>query len=315
MAKVLLIEDNKVQARAGIRDLEGAGYDVQWAEDGKSAIKASASGVFDIILLDIILPDMHGNQICQWLKQNEATRLTPIIMLTSQDSINDRVTGLEAGADDYIQKPYDIHELDARIRACLRTKALQDELSAKNKELEKLLNEVERLAITDHLTGLYNRRHFNSMLQREYNATERYTRPLACFIIDIDHFKSINDTYGHQAGDLVLKGVAKTLEGTLRKVDMLARWGGEEFVVLLPQTGLKAAKLAARRILDAVSSTQYPDIEDRKVTVSLGLCCLPHPAIKTAEGLISAVDQAMYIAKENGRNRFEVFGHNGDDVP
>ena len=307
MARILFIEDNKLQAKAGKSSLEDRGHEVTLAEDGKSAIKAAASGNFDIVVLDLVLPDMHGTQICQWMKQNESTRLIPVIMLTSRTSVNDRVSGLEAGADDYLEKPYNASELNARIKACLRTKALQDELSEKNRELEKLLKEVERLAITDHLTGLYNRRHFNSMLQREYNSAVRYKRPLACLLLDIDHFKSINDRFGHHVGDIVLKEVSAALQSTLRNVDIISRWGGEEFVVLLPQTGFDECLEAADRLLSEVSSRSYQGLEDRTVTISIGVCCLPSEDIKSAEELVNAADQALYTAKENGRNRVETY--------
>ena len=307
MAKILFIEDNKLQAKAGKRSLEDRGHEVTLARDGKSAIKAAAGGDFELIILALVLPDMQGTQICQWLKQNESTRLIPVIILTSRSSVNDRVTGLEAGADDFLEKPYNASELNARIKACLRAKALQDELAEKNKELEKLLKEVERLAITDHLTGLFNRRHFNSMLQREFNSAERYERPLSCFMIDIDNFKSINDDLGHHVGDIVLREVSSALQSSLRNVDIVSRWGGEEFVVLLPQTGLDKCVEAAERILSEISSRKFQDLDERTVTVSIGVCCVPDGSIASSEEMVNAADKALYIAKEKGRNRIEVF--------
>lgn len=305
MPDILLVEDNKVQANAGVKSLESMGHEVTLAADGKSALKAAATGSFDLIILDLVLPDMHGNQICKWLKNNESTRLIPVIMLTSKSSINDRVTGLEAGADDYLQKPYNIHELEARIRACLRTKALQDELAEKNHELQSLLKEVERLALTDHLTGLLNRRQFSSTLQQEFNEFTRYKTPLACFLVDIDNFKSINDELGHHVGDTVLKEISTVMTKTLRNVDIVARWGGEEFVVLLPQTEPEAAKGAARRVLKEVSSHAYTGTGNRAITVSIGISHASHESVETAEDLVKTADEAMYQAKQNGKNRAE----------
>jgi len=307
MANILLIEDNKVQAKAGKKDMEDLGHKVTLAMDGKSALKALSSNTYDLVLLDLVLPDMHGNQICQWLKQSEETRRLPIIMLTSHSSVKDLVTGLESGADDYLKKPYNKSELNARIRACLRTKALQDELAGKNMELEKLLHEVERLAITDHLTGLFNRRHFNTMLQREYNLAQRYKRPLACLMADIDHFKSINDSWGHHIGDSVLKEISDTLKKNLRNVDIVARWGGEEFVVLLPQTDIDASMDAAERLLESIASYKFNGLIDITVTLSIGISFVPDTSISSAEAMVKAADSALYMAKNNGRNRIEVY--------
>jgi len=307
MATILFIEDNKVQAKTGKKDMEDLGHKVTLAMDGKSAIKALSVNTYDLVLMDLVLPDMHGNQICQWLKQSEETRVLPIIMLTAQSSVKDCVTGLESGADDYLEKPYNKSELNARIRACLRTKALQDKLAEKNRELENLLHEVERLAITDHLTGLFNRRHFNTMLQREYNMAQRYKRPLSCLMADIDHFKSINDSQGHHAGDSVLRELSNTLKKTLRSVDIIARWGGEEFVVLMPQTNLDASMEAAERLLTSVASYKFKELRDMSVTLSIGVSSVPDTSISSAESMVKAADSALYRAKENGRNRIEVY--------
>nr|NIM81977.1 response regulator [Candidatus Aminicenantes bacterium] len=154
-AKILLVEDSKGQAKAAKDFLDSKGYEVIWVEDGKSAIGVAQSQTLDIILLDLILPDLNGHEVCRWLKVNQKTKEIPIIMLTVKDSVSDKVTGLEAGADDYIPKPFDDIELNARIYACLRTKALQDELRKKNSQLEELLTKVEALAITDPLTELF----------------------------------------------------------------------------------------------------------------------------------------------------------------
>ena len=236
---ILLVEDDKLQGKVTKDYLESTGYKVVWAEDGKSAIKAVKTQDIDLIVLDLVLPDINGNEVCRWLKLNQDTRGLPIIMLTAKSSTNDKVTSLTAGADDHLSKPFNESELGARIYACLRTKALQDELRDKNRQLEEVLSKVEVLAITDPLTHLYNRRHFENLIENEFASTARYKSPATCLMIDVDYFKSINDEYGHRTGDIVLKEISLIIKSCLRKVDTVARWGGEEFVVLLPRTKKK----------------------------------------------------------------------------
>lgn len=304
-AKILLVEDSKGQAEATKSFLEKKGYEVTWAEDGLTAFKIAKSQKVDIILLDRVLPDIDGNEICRWLKLNQDTKGIPIIMLTVKDSVSDKVNGLEAGADDYLPKPYDEVELNARIYSCLRTKALQDELRQKNKQLEEMLTRVETLAITDPLTGLFNRRRFESILSLEFKKATRYQAPLSCMMIDIDHFKEVNDAYGHRTGDMILKEIAGIIHKNIREVDTAARWGGEEFAVLIPNTTKENAVQPANRILKTVSKHSFPDIGGRHVTVSIGIADIMDPAITNEEKLVHAADLAMYAAKRKGRNKIE----------
>lgn len=304
-AKILLVEDSKGQAEATKSFLEKKGYEVTWAEDGLTAFKIAKSQKVDIILLDRVLPDIDGNEICRWLKLNHDTKGIPIIMLTVKDSVSDKVNGLEAGADDYLPKPYDEVELNARIYSCLRTKALQDELRQKNKQLEEMLTRVETLAITDPLTGLFNRRRFESILSLEFKKATRYQAPLSCMMIDIDHFKDVNDAYGHHTGDMILKEIAGFIHKNIREVDTAARWGGEEFAVLIPNTTKEDAVQPANRILKTVSKHSFPDIGGRHVTVSIGIADIMDPTITNEEKLVHAADLAMYAAKRKGRNKIE----------
>jgi diguanylate cyclase (GGDEF)-like protein len=305
-ANILLVEDSKSQAETTRGFLERSGYDVVVAEDGKIAIKEALQGKVDVVILDLVLPDMSGLEVCRWLKVNNSTRMTPILMLTAKGEVTDKVMGLESGADDYLSKPYSETELNARIYALLRTKALQDELKEKNVQLEKLLSRVETLAITDSLTGLFNRRHIETFIEKEFKAAYRYDSPLACLMIDIDFFKKINDDFGHQTGDSVLKEMANVITNNIREVDTAARWGGEEFVVLLPRCSREDALISASRLLEAVAEHVFTDIEDRKVTISIGIAGVPDPSVDTAEKFIDASDRAMYAAKNGGRNRIEI---------
>ena len=304
-AKILLVEDDKIQAGVTKDYLEANGYEVICVRDGKSAIKMAKTQHVDLILLDLILPDINGNEVARWLKLNEDTKGIPIIILTVKSSTIEKVAGLEAGADDYLPKPYNEIELNARIYACLRTKALQDELIQKNSQLEGVLLKVETLAITDSLTELFNRRHFGNTIEKEFNRTIRYQSPTSCLMIDIDYFKKINDEYGHRAGDLVLKEIAKIIKSCIREIDTVARWGGEEFIVLLPETKQENALQSAKRILEAISNHQFSGIPG-KITVSIGLASVPEASIDTADKLIHTSDLALYEAKDKGRNRIEV---------
>lgn len=304
-AKILLVEDDKLQGKVAKDYLEAYGHQVIWVEDGKSAIKIAKTQNVDIILLDLVLPDISGNEVCRWLKLNQDTRGIPIIMLTVKSSTMEKVEGLKAGADDFLPKPYNEIELNARIYASLRTKALQDELRKKNRELEEVLAKVELLAITDPLTNLFNRRHFETIIEKEFNRTVRYKSPISCLMIDVDHFKDVNDEYGHRTGDSVLKELATIIKNCLRKIDTMARWGGEEFVVLLPRTNKESALQAATRILTEISSHAFSDIQ-KQITVSIGIASVTDSSIDTAEKLIDLSDSALYEAKSKGRNRIEI---------
>jgi two-component system cell cycle response regulator len=304
-ANILLVEDNKTQAHIITDYLEKSGYQVVCVGDGMAAFKAAKTSTVDIILLDRILPDMDGSEVCRWLKLDQATRDIPIIMLTAKGAMSDRISGLEAGADDYLLKPFDDSELNIRIFARLRTKTHQDELKKKNRQLEDMLTRVESLAIMDPLTGIYNRRRFESIFTNEFKRATRYQLPLTCMMIDIDHFKLINDAHGHQEGDTMLKEIARIIQSTIREVDTLARWGGEEFVVLSPNTSKEKALLAAERVRKAVASHEFTRTETKNATVSIGVAGIPDPAMDSQDKMIHAADLAMYDAKKNGRNRVE----------
>jgi diguanylate cyclase (GGDEF)-like protein len=304
-ARILLVEDNRTQAGVIREFLEKNGYEVVWVEDGMSAFKAARTQQIDIVLLDLILPDIDGNEVCRWLKLDQNTRSIPIIMLTAKDSVIDKVASLEAGADDYLPKPFDTNELSARIHVRLRTKIQEDELKQKNRQLEDMLTRVETLAIMDSLTGLYNRRRFEVILESEFKRAARYQNPLSCLMIDIDHFKNVNDSFGHQGGDTVLREIAQLIQTTIREVDTPARWGGEEFVVLSPNTPKENAVLAAARILNAVTHHAFSGVKGGKITISIGVAGVPDPSIDSKEKLVHAADLAMYEAKKKGRNRVE----------
>ena len=307
-ANILYIEDSEGQGKATRDFLEKSGYEVTWVRDGMSVFRVAKTRPVDVILLDRVLPDMDGNKVCSWLKQEEQTRAIPIIMLTSLSTTAQKVQGLEAGADDYLAKPYDEIELSARVYAALRTKHLRDELSRKNDELQVMLKKVEALSITDPLTGLYNRRRFDEVLGTEFKKSRRYSFPLSCMMMDIDHFKNVNDMYGHPVGDMVIRDIALILQRSVRDIDTPCRWGGEEFIVLVPMTTKADALLPARRILESVANHAFAGLGDKKLTISIGIADLSGPGVDSADKLVQAADEALYQAKKNGRNRVEVKG-------
>ena len=309
--RVLLIEDNELQAQPVIHRLATLGYDVAWAATGAAGIQIANENAPDCILLDLELPDIDGFAVCRFLATRAVTRDIPIIMLTSRDAISDKIRGLETGAADYLPKPYDLGELDARIQACVRALALQREVVEKNRQLEDLLNRFRILASTDELTGLSNRRRFFDELDREFSRHQRYASPLALVIVDIDHFKLINDTHGHQTGDAVLREVGRRLLNAFRRADLVARYGGEEFAVLLPETGAAEAHEVAERVrafaADLTFGSGEPPI---RLTLSGGVAAALGAA-DTPEALVRRADAALYKAKSSGRNRIELATDDG----
>ncbi|MBS1111842.1 MAG: response regulator receiver modulated diguanylate cyclase [Nitrospirae bacterium] len=303
-ARILLVEDSEAQAGITNNALQRSGYEVILASDGISAIKAIVAASPDVVLLDLILPGMSGTEVCRWIKHNNDTKGIPVIMLTALSSVDDKASGIKAGADDYLPKPYNEIELNAKIYAALRTKALQDELRQKNKQLGELLAKMGALAITDPLTGLYNRRQFDAVLEAEWKKSQRYNYPVSCLLLDIDFFKAVNDTYGHKAGDLVLIEIANILKKSIRDVDTVARWGGEEFIAMFPHTDKTQSLIVAQRMLEKVSVHEFEQFPDKCLTASIGLSC-SSPSVNTKEQLIEEADKALYEAKRNGRNRIE----------
>lgn len=305
MEKILLVEDDKLQGKVTKEFLESKGFEVICAYTGKEAIKIVKTQLVELILLDIILPDMDGNEVCRFLKHIESTKAIPLIALTVKGSVADRISGLDAGADDYLPKPFSEEELLARIYANTRRKGFQDELSRMNKQLVEVLSRVEVFAATDPLTELFNRRYFENDLRKEFNMTLRYQSPTSILLIDIDKFKEVNDRYGHQAGDSCLKEIASIIRNCVRNVDTVGRWGGEEFIVLLPKINKENAMPPASRILKTISNNTFSSYP-ASITVSIGIASIPEQSIDSVEKFINAADHAMYEAKVRGGNRIEL---------
>ncbi|MBI5100714.1 MAG: diguanylate cyclase [Nitrospirae bacterium] len=303
-AKVLLVEDDPIQAKETEDLLINTGYEVLLARDGINAIKLVKSMKPDIILLDLILPGLGGYEVCRWLKLDETAKAIPVIMLTVKKDLAEKISGLQIGADDYLPKPYNALELNARIYACLRTKAIQDELREKNRQLEELLDKVNFMAATDSLTGLFNRRKLQENLSIEFERAKRYKIPFSLVMLDIDYFKKINDDFGHGTGDSVLKEVADIILKSVREIDTAARFGGEEFIIILPNTDRKSAVIVADRMRESLAGHVFTGVT-RKITASVGISGMPDAEIVNEDLLLRCADMALYRAKQNGRDRTE----------
>jgi diguanylate cyclase (GGDEF)-like protein len=302
-AKILVVEDSRSQLEWITKVLTGDGFRVEAAVDGREALRKYMAEKPDLVLLDMILPDMDGLQVLRFLKQNnqkEEETFVPVILLSVKADLDSRVKGLRIGADDFLAKPFAEAEVLARAAAMLRIKGLQDQLRDAKRQLEKL-------SIEDGLTRLFNHRHFEDELRREFGRAARYNDPLALIMLDLDHFKRVNDTWGHVFGDRVLRTAADLIRGNVRETDICARYGGEEFVCILPKTPLSGALKVATRIHESFRGHEFVD-EGRsgagatqapvRVTASLGVASYPAPSVTSAEGLVKAADEAMYRAKK-----------------
>jgi diguanylate cyclase (GGDEF)-like protein len=297
--RVVIVDDDPAIRRLVRLLLKRSGYESVEFGMGEEAREQLGNIEWDLAILDRRLPDMDGVDLCQQLKANPDLRNRYVIMLTGEDDQEDKIQGLDLGADDYITKPFQYPELMARMRAAKRIVDLQKELLETNRRLELL-------SITDGLTKLYNHRHLQDELARAFEESVRYERPLSFVIVDLDFFKKINDTYGHAIGDEVLKAISAIFQESIRTTDLAARYGGEEFALMLPETVLEDAVNFAEKIRGIVESTPVATHSGPiSATVSIGVATVPHTRIHSAKELIVAADKALYRAKKNGRNQVQ----------
>jgi two-component system, cell cycle response regulator len=296
---VLVADDSRVVRVMLRRQLEARGLRVEEAEDGHQAVRGCRMLRPDVVLLDVEMPGLDGYTVLRILREDAELSEIPVVFLTAHAETEDVVRGLQLGAHDYLRKPFEPSELIARVSAALRVKSLQDELRRRNAELETVTR-------TDALTGICNRRHLEERLHGMLAAARRHHQPAAVLMIDVDHFKRVNDTLGHAGGDAVLRQVADRLHRRVRLEDVVGRWGGEEFVVLSDATDAAAAEVLAGRLLAAVGGSPFAieGADDVGVTVSIGCAA----GTDDAEALLRRADAALYEAKSNGRNRVVVSG-------
>ncbi len=290
----MLVAESSAEIRdALLHRLGERGHRVAGAGDGAEALALVEREAPDVVLLDHELAGVHGMEVLDRLRAHDELAAVPVIMLTGSSDPELMREALRRGAHDYLRKPFDPAELDARVLAALRVKRLHDALLEANRRLA-------RQALTDDLTGLANRRHGGRQLEREVALCVRHGRLLALVRVDVDHFKAINDSHGHHTGDQVLVEVAGRLAGAVRGGDELARWGGDEFVAILPDTDKPGALRAAERLRAAVAAAPVAAAgRELPVTISVGWA---HWAGDTPDDLLARADRALYRAKDAGRD-------------
>ena len=297
--RILVIDDNEEQAER-IRSGLGDGYEVSVEYDVEVAQDRARSGDFDIIIVSMSLDDIDPLRLCSSIRSFEETRITPLLAIVRQGDTRKLVRALDIGVNDYLTRPVDRNELIARVTTQLRRKHYVDQLrSSFQASLE--------MAVTDQLTGLYNRRYLASHLSAMFDRASWTGRPLATMILDIDHFKHINDTYGHDSGDKVLKEFADCVSSSVRGIDLACRYGGEEFLVAMPDTDMAFAEIIAERLRQEIAGRKFVVNGGRdsiQVTVSIGIASTENGAEgDSAQKLIKRADEALYKAKTGGRNR------------
>lgn len=291
-ARVLVADDSLLIRSVLRKQLEEYGHFVIEAVDGVDALRACRETQPDIILLDIEMPKLDGHGVLLELRKSPLTADIPVVFLTSRVTTEDVVDGLRLGAHDYLKKPFEPAELLARVSAAYRVKRLQDELRRRNTELEALSR-------VDELTGLPNRRHLQEHLRAAAAAARRHDLTMVILMADVDHFKGVNDLFGHEAGDEVLREIASRLESACRADDVVGRWGGEEFLVVAPSTDAAGAAALGERFRAAAAATPIQvRSESISITVSIGAAA----GTGDLEAMLRNADAALYAAKASGRN-------------
>ena len=310
-AKVMVIEDKSFESDKFIETLKRDDDEIMAVRSGDQAMEMAQQHDFDMITVSLNLEHEDGLRLCSHLRSNERTRAVPLLMVAEEADMKRIAQGLEIGAHDYILRPVDRNELLARVRTQIRRKRYQNRLRS---NYEQSLS----LALTDSLTGLFNRRYLMVHLEKLLTKNKDSKKTLCALMLDIDHFKGINDTYGHQVGDEVLKTFSERIAQRLRSFDLVARLGGEEFVVILPDINLDMAQQVSERLRKSigmkpfeVSSPQSPI----KVTVSIGAVMISGMDNMSVEDVLKHADDELYRAKEGGRDRVYFHGHGLVQLP
>lgn len=299
-ARILLVDDDAVQGKQISTKLAET-YHVDWVQEAETVHQKAQEGNYDLILVSTVLSDADGLRLSTQIKSQEETRNVPVLVLVDEDDSRLMLKALEMGINDYMTMPIDRNEMTARVRTHIRRKRYQDAL---RQQYQKSVS----MAVTDGLTGLYNRHFLNTHLENMVRQSVKNGKKLAIMIMDMDHFKEVNDTYGHDVGDRILKQLAEMIMRVSRSTDLAARFGGEEFVVLMPETDEQSALVAGNRMREHIEKTPFI-IDDKggtlSKTVSIGIAN-SHPDGDSAESLIKRADEALYSAKRNGRNQVKV---------
>ncbi|TMH39092.1 MAG: diguanylate cyclase [Betaproteobacteria bacterium] len=310
--KILVVDDSPTIRAALKALLERMGHAVVEANDGKEALHIYRQDRPGLVLIDVVMPVMDGYESARHMRETSADEWVPIIFLSSKEADQDLDRAIEAGGDDYLVKPVSFVVLNAKIRALQRIESMRSKQLEMSRDLATANRELEKLSRQDGLTGIANRRYFDSYLLTEVRRATREKAPVSLILSDVDHFKAFNDCYGHQAGDDCLRRVAAALSSAGRRpADLAARYGGEEFAIVLPGTVLEGAVDVAQAVSRVIGSLAIPHARsavDKNVTLSQGIVSLIPEKETASEDLIQHADQALYQAKQQGRNRYVVFG-------
>lgn len=297
--RILILDDDRSVRQLLGHMITDCGYEPLVASTWAEALRMYREASPHLILLDVMMPGLDGYKVAKMFR-DQGGAYVPIILLTALEDLESKRRGMAAGADDFLTKPVSQLELQIRLSSMLRIKLLTDQLARANAQLAEL-------AVTDPLTGLHNRRHLFQEMEREFARSQRYRRPLACFMLDIDHFKQVNDTCGHQVGDRVLVLMAEVIRASVRNTDIAGRFGGEEFMILAPETPAANALVLGERLRTKVAARtgeEQPAVP--RVTVSIGVSTTEHPAASDINELVRLADEALYRAKDGGRDRVVV---------
>ncbi len=286
---ILVVDDSEDVHRLLQARLRQENIDLYSALEGSKALEIAASESPSLILLDLDMPDMDGFEVLRHLKETAATRDIPVIVLSGLHSPADKVVAFDLGAVDYVTKPFDLMELRVRLRSAIR--------------MSDLIEMLGKLAHIDGLTGLWNRAHFDERWAANIAENHRSDRPLCIALFDLDHFKSLNDTYGHPAGDAALQGFAKLIKREIRASDIPCRYGGEEFAIVMPGTTPQDGAIVCERIRQELAAMNWSAHPERKVTVSIGIAGADGAVEISAEQWLADTDKALYRAKKGGRDR------------
>jgi diguanylate cyclase (GGDEF)-like protein len=304
---VLVADDQASSRETTARLLRDSGYRVVVAVDGQEALDRTAQEKPDLVILDVVMPRVDGFEACREIKKAAAKdgEFVPVMLLSSRCEPSARAQGLRAGAEDFLGQPYDVDELRARIEGLLRTKRIVDDAMRSRLELENS-------SLHDRLTGLYNQRYLTQRLQEEYLRAARYNEPLSVMAIDFDQFEQVNSRYGRPVGDRLLSACARILNRICRQVDVVTRAGGDEFVVVLPNTHFAGSLVIAQRVSQDVSGAAIEEGATRVgCEVSVGVACYPNRDVSSANDLLRFAHLALGRAKAEGKGRICLYQHQG----
>ncbi|MBI4844629.1 MAG: diguanylate cyclase [Nitrospirae bacterium] len=304
--KILVVEDDLISRKLLEKTVKGWGHDVITAENGMIAWELFKNEEIKFIIADWMMPEMDGIELCKKIRSLKKSGYIYFILLTGKDKKEDIVQGLEAGADDYVAKPFDVAELKVRIRAGERILNLERELVDKNEELSRLNERLESIARTDPLMEIGNRRAFYETIRKVHHRACRYMQSYGIVMCDIDYFKYYNDTYGHIEGDNLLKRVADAFKSVVRLSDDIFRWGGEEIVVIAQEQDASGTMLVAEKLREIIESLKIEHKTSQKgyLTISCGVAAYNESDKDNRwETILDRADKALYAAKESGRNR------------